>query len=138
MFSIGQLAKRTGVKVPTIRFYEEIGLIETPHRSEGNQRRYEPDTLDRLTFIRHGRDLGLSLDAIRDLIELSRHPERPCGRADAIVAERLSDVRARIARLQRLESELERMGALCRGQTAGECYVLRSIGDHDLCEVDHR
>ncbi|WP_099867082.1 MerR family transcriptional regulator [Pararhizobium haloflavum] len=137
MFSIGELAKRTAVKVPTIRYYEQIGLIDPPHRSEGNQRRYEPDTLDRLSFIRHGRDLGLSLEAIRDLIELSHHPERPCGRADAIVAEQLAAVRARIARLKRLERELDRMSGCGGGHTVGDCYVLRSIADHDLCASDH-
>ena len=61
MFSIGELSKRTGVKIPTIRYYEQMGLIEPPQRSEGNQRRYTRDGLRRLSFIRHSRDLGFTI-----------------------------------------------------------------------------
>jgi len=84
MYSIGDLSRRTGVKIPTIRYYEQMGLIAAPERSEGNQRRYERSELERLAFIRHARDLGLSIDSIRDLLALSQHPERPCGEADRI------------------------------------------------------
>ncbi len=87
MLSIGELAKRTGVKVATIRYYEQMGLIAAPDRSEGNQRRYEKTDLDRLSFIRHARDLGLTIEAIRDLLALSAHPEKPCGEADRIAAD---------------------------------------------------
>lgn len=137
MYAIGELAKRTGVKVPTIRYYEEIGLIDRPDRSEGNQRRYEPDALERLTFIRHARDLGLSLEAVRDLIALSGHPAEPCERADAIVADQLQAVRARIARLRRLETELQRIASGCEGHAVRDCYVLRALGDHELCAGEH-
>lgn len=65
MFSIGQLSKRTGVKIPTIRYYEQMGLIDAPERSEGNQRRYTKDGLGRLSFIRHSRDLGFLIEDIR-------------------------------------------------------------------------
>ena len=70
MLSIGALARRSGVKVPTIRYYEQLGLIDAPVRSDGNQRRYTDAQAQRLGFIRHARDLGLSLDAIRDLLRL--------------------------------------------------------------------
>ena len=75
MFSIGEVARATGVKVPTIRYYEMIGLLDDPGRTAGNQRRYGQGEVDRLAFIRHARDLGFSLDAVRALIRLSRHPE---------------------------------------------------------------
>lgn len=138
MFSIGALARRSGVKVPTIRYYEQIGLIDPPDRSDGNQRRYEPAALDRLAFIRHARDLGLSIDSIRDLLVLSDHPKAPCDRADMIVEKELAGLRRRIARLQMLEKELARMAAACDAGTVADCYVLRAIGDHDLCSHDHR
>lgn len=93
MLSIGELSKRTGVKVPTIRYYEQMGLIREADRSEGNQRRYEKSDLERLAFIRHARDLGLNIDAIRELIALSQHREMPCEGADRIAAEHLADVR---------------------------------------------
>lgn len=138
MYSIGDLARRTGVKVPTIRYYEDVGLLPAAERTEGNQRRYEPAVLERLAFIRHGRDLGLSLEAIRDLIALSDHPESPCARADEIAAEHLGQVRQKIAQLKRLESELARIVARCdAGHTAGECSVLRALSDHGLCQGEH-
>jgi len=84
MVSIGQLSKRTGVKIPTIRYYEQMGLIDAPERSEGNQRRYTPDGLSRLSFIRHSRDLGFSIQDIKGLLELSQHPEIPCHDAHGI------------------------------------------------------
>lgn len=137
MLSIGNLSRRTGVKVPTIRYYEQMGLLAAPERSSGGQRRYTDDELERLTFIRHSRDLGLSIEAIRELLRLSAHPEAPCDDADRIAAEHLDSVRARIARLKRLEGELERMLDHCRNGTVGECRVIRALSDHELCAGDH-
>ena len=65
MFSIGSLSKQTGVKVPTIRYYEQIGLIDPAERTEGNQRRYRKEALQRLGFIKHARELGFSIETIR-------------------------------------------------------------------------
>ena len=76
MFSIGELAKQTGVKIPTIRYYEKMGLIDMPDRSIGNQRRYSRQGLERLAFIRHARDLGFSISDIRELNALSQHPAK--------------------------------------------------------------
>jgi DNA-binding transcriptional MerR regulator len=136
MLSIGELSKRAGVKIPTIRYYEQMGLIAAPERSEGNQRRYSQGDLERLSFIRHGRDLGLPIEAIKELISLAGHPERPCADADRIAAEHLSAVREKIARLKRLETELERICG-CHADHIGECYVIQSLADHSLCNRDH-
>jgi DNA-binding transcriptional MerR regulator len=136
-YSIGQLSRRTGVKVPTIRWYEQEGLIEPAGRTEGNQRRYRAADLERLSFIRHARELGFDLAAIRQLIELAGHPEKPCDAADAIAAAQLAGVREKIARLKRLETELERMAQSCAHGTAAECYVLRSLAEHELCAAEH-
>jgi DNA-binding transcriptional MerR regulator len=137
MYSIGDLSRRTGVKVPTIRYYEQMGLISAPDRTEGNQRRYERTDLDRLTFIRHARDLGFSIEAIRELLALSRHPEEPCGTADKIAREQLADVRDKIAKLRKLEDELTRIASHCESHTVGDCYVIRALSDHGLCEHEH-
>jgi DNA-binding transcriptional MerR regulator len=137
MLTIGELSRRTGVKVPTIRWYEQAGLVEEPGRTEGNQRRYGAADVERLAFIRHARDLGFDLDAIRQLIELAGHPETPCAEADRIAARQLAGVRDRIVRLKRLESELERMATHCAHGTVSDCYVLRALGDHELCEDEH-
>jgi len=137
MYSIGELSRRTGVKVPTIRYYEQVGLLGAPERTEGNQRRYAGAELDRLSFIRHARDLGIGINAIRELIDLSGHPERPCAEADRIAADQLAAVRERIGRLRRLERELERICSCCSGENVGDCYVLRALGDHALCSDAH-
>ncbi|GEC40191.1 transcriptional regulator [Sinorhizobium meliloti] len=137
MYTIGDLSRRTGVKIPTIRYYEQMGLLAAPERSEGNQRRYEKRELETLAFIRHARDLGLSIEAIRDLLALSEHPERPCGEADRIATEHLASVREKIAQLRRLEHELERIVACHGDHTIGDCYVIRALADHSLCGNEH-
>ena len=137
MISIGQMSQRTGVKVPTIRYYEQMGLIEAPERSEGNQRRYSRVELERLSFIKHARDLGLSIEAIRELVELSAHPDKECVDADRIAGEHLIAVRERILQLKRLEAELERISAGCKSNTIKDCYVIRALVDHSLCADEH-
>jgi DNA-binding transcriptional MerR regulator len=138
MFSIGELSRRTNVKVPTIRYYEEAGLLDAPERTEGNQRRYDAAGLERLSFIKHARDLGFSIEAIAALIELPGHPDRSCAEATDIASAQLSDVRAKIKRLRALEKELVRISKGCDGNGVTEdCYVLASLADHDLCEREH-
>lgn len=139
MFSIGDLSRQTGVKVPTIRYYEQAGLIDAVARTSGNQRRYGQRELDTLAFIRHARDLGFSLEAIRALIDLQDHPDRSCQAANAMARDQLADVRARIRRLQVLETELQRIAEGCDGDgRAEDCYVLQSLADHQHCVTDHQ
>ncbi|NKB54435.1 MAG: MerR family transcriptional regulator [Rhizobiaceae bacterium] len=137
MYSIGELARRTGVKIPTIRYYEQMGLMEPPERSSGNQRRYTQHGLERLSFIRHARQLGLSIEDIRELVDLSQRPERPCHEAHQIAARHLENLQARIAKLKKLEKELKRItGGSDTGQV-GACHVIRALADHSLCDGDH-
>ena len=138
MFSIGELSKRTKVKVPTIRYYEEMGILEAPVRTQGNQRRYDAAGLERLSFIKHARDLGFSIEAISSLIELQEHPDWSCQTANDIAVAQLADVRAKIKRLRALEKELLRISRGCNGHGVSEdCYVLASLSDHKLCEREH-
>ena len=138
MFSIGELSQRTNVKVPTIRYYEESGLLDAQERTEGNQRRYDVAGLERLSFIKHARDLGFSIEAIAALIELQGHPDRSCAEATDIASSQLADVRAKMKRLRALEKELARISKGCDGDgLSGDCYVLASLADHDLCEREH-
>lgn len=137
MLSIGELAHRTGVKIPTIRYYEQMGLMEEPERSHGNQRRYTADGLRRLSFIRHARELGFSIEDIRRLSELSGHPGQPCASAHDIARSQLSCVRSRILRLKRLESELARIAALPDAGHVENCQVIEALADHELCGGEH-
>jgi Cu(I)-responsive transcriptional regulator len=137
MLAIGTLAKRTGTKVQTIRYYEQIGLLPEPERTEGGQRRYGDDDLDRLAFIRHARQLGFTLEAIRELLELSDNPGRSCADVDRIAHRQLKEVEARIARLEALRKELNRMLKECSRDTVSDCRVLEVLRDHSACLADH-
>ena len=125
--SIGQLAKASDVKIPTIRFYEEIGLLPEPLRSANDRRVYDEAAIRRLAFIRHARQLGFSIEAIRNLLDLSDHPERPCSEANLLAARQLGDVEAKIAQLETLRGELRRMvEATCDGRVA-YCRVIEAL-----------
>ena len=138
MLTIGKLGEAAGVKVPTIRYYEQIGLLPEAERSAGNQRLYGRRTMDRLTFIRHARELGFPLEAIRDLLSLSDRPDQSCAAADAIAQTQLAAVGARIGRLLALKAELERMVVQCAGGVIADCRVIEVLGDHSQCRaVDH-
>ncbi len=137
MYSIGDLSRATGVKVTTIRYYEQKGLLCHDGRTAGNQRRYGARGLARLAFIRHARDLGLSLEAIRALVALEGKGDAICAESHAIARAHLADVRDRIRRLRALERELERIAASCDGSGQGGCSILAAFGDHQLCAGDH-
>lgn len=132
-FSIGAAARSSGVKVPTIRYYEEIGLLPQPPRTGSNRRLYEPSDLERLAFIRHARELGFDLDAIRTLLELQESTQQSCAEIDLIAKQHLSDVDRRIASLIALKSELERMIKGCRRGRIKDCRIIKVLKDHDQC-----
>jgi DNA-binding transcriptional MerR regulator len=124
---IGEAAQKTGVKIPTIRYYEQIELLPAPVRTDGNRRLYQETELRRLSFIRHARELGFDLKAIRALLSLQDHPEHSCESADAIARARLAEVRQRIARLKALEDELTRMIDECARGRIAECRVIETL-----------
>lgn len=131
--AIGEAARESGVKVPTIRYYEQIGLLPPLDRTQGNRRLYEDADLRRLTFIRHARELGFDLDAIRTLLTLQDRPDQSCVTADAIARARLAEVDRRLASLADLKSELTRMIANCAAGTVADCRVIESLADHGNC-----
>jgi len=134
---IGRLSAETGVKVPTIRFYEKIGLLAPPPRTASDRRLYDDDASRRLAFIRHARQLGFDLEAIRSLLDLSDQPDRPCADANAIAARHLADVEAKIAQLQALQVELARMKADCAGGRVSACKIIEVLHDHGRCLASH-
>lgn len=131
-FAIGEAARRSGVKVPTIRYYEEIALLGRPERSAGNRRLYDERAVQRLAFIRHARELGFEIDAIRALLRLQDHPEQSCSEADIIVAERLVEVEQRIASLMALKAELAGMLEQCRRGQVAQCRVIETLGGGEI------
>jgi DNA-binding transcriptional MerR regulator len=136
-YSIGDLSAQSGVKVPTIRYYEQIGLIDAPARTEGNQRRYGTAELDRLRFIAHARDMGFPMDSLKSMLALASRREAPCARVDAIVEQHLAEVDQRIAQLTRLRGELAGMLSDCHHGTVGQCRIVEVLSDHDQCSCEH-
>jgi DNA-binding transcriptional MerR regulator len=136
-YSIGELASETGVKVPTIRYYEGIGLIDAPPRTAGNQRRYSGAALDKLKFIAHARAMGFPMGSLREMLKIAGHKEAPCGDIDALVRGRLTDVDERIARLTALRSELSAMLDSHHHGTVADCRVIEVLSDHDQCGHEH-
>ncbi|GJD42334.1 HTH-type transcriptional regulator HmrR [Methylobacterium cerastii] len=134
--AIGELSRRAAVKVPTIRFYEERGLLPTPERTEGNRRTYGEADVRTLRFIRHARELGFEIEDIRALLDLAGHPERPCGEADAIARKHLADIDDRIARLTGLRQEMKAMVEQCSGGDVRECRIIEVLADHGECLSD--
>jgi Cu(I)-responsive transcriptional regulator len=131
-FPIGELSRQTGVKVPTIRYYEQIGLLPLPARTEGQQRRYGAVEVRRLNFIRHARELGFDVEAIRQLLNLTDDPNRSCGEVHQITKAHLDEVNDKIARLTALRDELETMVA-CDHRQISECRIIEVLADHEQC-----
>jgi len=129
--SIGLVAAQAGCTVPTIRYYEEIGLLPLAPRTEGGRRHYGDEAVRRLTFIRRCRDFGFSIEHVRELVDLVDHPQRPCLDVRDIAAARLSEVRDKLAELLALESSLSRFVDSCESACAGgavvDCTVLDDL-----------
>ena len=136
-FTIGRLAEATATKVQTIRYYENIGLLAPFSRTEGGHRLYDTEDKKRLTFIRHARELGFSIDAIRELLSLSDNPDTSCERADDIASRQLEEVEQRLKRLKVLQKELKRMVAECGHGRVCDCRVIEVLSDHRLCQAAH-
>mgnify|MGYP001220204464 CR=1 FL=1 len=125
--SIGRVAEIVRMNVPTIRYYEEIGLMPAVLRTENNRRIYKQADVRRLNFIRHARELGFDLDSIRQLLTLTGLPDEPCEEADQIARAHLTDVEHKMARLAALRKELR---AMIENSTHGrirECRVIEVL-----------
>ena len=133
---IGELARVTGTKSETVRYYEKIGLLRAPGRTEGNYRDYGPEDQERLAFIRQARGLGFDIADLRSLLGLAEQPDLECGEVDRIAAGHLKAVEKKITQLEQLRAELQRMISHCGGGQIAECHIVRSLADHDLCDGD--
>jgi DNA-binding transcriptional MerR regulator len=136
--TIGQVAARAEVAVDTVRYYERAGLLPAPARTSGDHRRYGPDALDRLAFIRGAQRLGLRLAEIRDLLAVRDTGACACEPAERLLRRHLADVSAEMARLAALRADLSRMLDAMAGPTCPEpvpgtwCPPTLEGGDHDV------
>lgn len=135
--TIGELAERSGLSVPTIRFYEEIGLIPKAARTEGGRRTYAVSDAKLLTFIRRCRDFGFPVEQVRDLVSLSTSRDRNCFEARDLASDHLQSVREKIAEMRELERSLEefvtRCDIECAGGPAAECIILEDLAGDSRC-----
>ncbi|WEK52431.1 MAG: helix-turn-helix domain-containing protein [Candidatus Kaistia colombiensis] len=130
---IGTVSRETGIKVPTIRYYEEVGLLPSPARTDSNRRSYDAAAVQRLRFIRHARELGFEVEAIRQLLTLSDQPDRSCADVDSIARSHLTEIDEKIAKLTALRSEVQRMVDEGEHGRVAECRVIEVLGDHGSC-----
>ncbi|KAB2940276.1 helix-turn-helix domain-containing protein [Hyphomicrobium sp.] len=125
---IGRVAERTGVNIETIRYYERIGLLAHPPRTEGRHRTYDEGDVRRLGFIRRGRELGFSLEDVRTLLKLADRGGMACAETKDMTARHLGDVRGKIRSLKRLERALTKMTDACQPGSQLSCPVLDALG----------
>lgn len=129
--SIGTLARQAGCTVPTIRYYEEIGLLPVAPRSEAGQRLYGEPALRRLSFIRRVRGFNFSIEQVRELVSLVDEPGRPCVEVRDIAAVHLREVQQKLAELQELEAKLASFvnscNTACAGGPAVDCTILEDL-----------
>lgn len=125
---IGELARATSTKVETIRFYEKIGLLSEPARTSGNFRDYGPAHLARLSFVRRARDLGFTLDHVRDLLALSDDRKRPCRAVDVVARAHLAQIDQKIADLRALRHELDELISQCSQGAISDCRIIEALG----------
>lgn len=124
---IGELAQQTGVKVETIRFYEQEGLIPEPERTASNYRSYTIEHLNRLSFIRRSRDLGFTLEQVRTLLQFADAPHQSCESVDDIALGHVGEIDRKIADLQALRDELVRHLDCCGRSTVAECRIIEAL-----------
>ena len=126
-FSIGVAARRSGVNIETIRFYERSGLLKAPPRTAGGHRVYDEGGVKRLNFVRRARELGFTLGQIGDLLALAGQQEPSCAKAAALANTHLAAVRRRLADLARMETVLAAMIERCAGGAVPDCPILEAL-----------
>ncbi len=128
---IGDIAKRTGLKIETVRFYESEGLIDPPLRSGGNYRLYDQSHLNRLSFVKRSRDLGFTLDQVRELLRLADNPRGSCAEVDAMAVQQIAAIDRKLADLQTLREEVARWGHR-DATTIADCRLIDALSSGSL------
>ena len=131
LIKIGELAKRTGTTVETIRYYEKVGLLPEPSRSDGNYRLYGEAHIERLQFILHCRTLDMTLDEVRVLLQYWDEPDQDCGNVDALLDAHIRAVENRMQELAQLKQHLTILRQKCVTEApAISCGILNALADN--------
>jgi MerR family mercuric resistance operon transcriptional regulator len=128
----GMLAERSGCNIETIRYYERIGILPPPPRSQGGHRLYGPELIKRLTFVRRSRELGFTLEEIRQLLRLVDGRNYTCAQVETLAHQHSQDIRQKIADLRTLKSVLDTMAAQCSGETVPDCPIIDALFDSQM------
>ena len=136
-YSIGQLAGLADCKVTTVRYYESIGLLAAPLRTEGNQRRYNNRQLKQLRFIVHCRELGFSQQSVRSLATLAAAEKSEPHCAGRLIDQQLANIEQKLTRLHNLKRQLTAMSAVCAAEGGDACAAIEWIFDHSRCDGEH-
>ncbi|MCF6299859.1 MAG: helix-turn-helix domain-containing protein [Proteobacteria bacterium] len=129
IYSVGQLAKQTNCKVETVHYYEKTGLMPEPPRSTGGHRQYALSHLKRLNFIRRSRELGFSINQIKDLLKFIDEPGHYCGEVKAMAMQQVRTVQQKIDDLGQLKEALNKMSSLCKGgnYSIDDCPIIDAL-----------
>ncbi|AKU95719.1 Heavy metal resistance transcriptional regulator HmrR [Labilithrix luteola] len=135
--SIGALAKRAGVSVQAVRYYERLGLMPQPRRASGEYRKYDETAVARLRFIRRAADLGFTLAETKDLLSLRARPGAPCKSVRARAREKLAAIEHKLAELEDLRRAVAALVDVCGGDTAVEhCSILAALSEPQVTQTD--
>jgi MerR family mercuric resistance operon transcriptional regulator len=127
MVTIGELSKQTSCHIETIRYYERIGLLSKPPRTEGGHRLYDKEQIKRLVFIRRSRELGFSLDEIRTLFRLVDGQRYTCQQIKTLMEKHLGDIKKKIFDLKKLQTTLADISTRCQGGEVPECPIIDAL-----------
>jgi MerR family transcriptional regulator, copper efflux regulator len=128
IYSIGQVAKQSGISVETIRYYEKEGLLEEPERKESGYRQYKEEAIDRLTFIQQAKELGFSLKEIGELLSIKSDANTVCNDVKQLAQEKLADIESKIKMLQRMRKSLKKLVDICPGHAPiNDCPILEAL-----------
>lgn len=126
-FTIGALSKKAGVNIETIRYYEKIGVMPKPARSAGGNRVYDEQQVKRLSFIRRSRELGFSLDEIRELLRMVDENTFTCAEIAALSQKHLDDIKAKIKDLKKIERHMKGMLSQCSKDNTPDCAIIDAL-----------
>lgn len=126
-YGIGEMSRKTGVNIETVRYYERIGIMPEPDRTEGGNRQYNYEQLKRLHFVKRSRELGFNLEEVRALLKLVDRKDFTCGEVHGLTIDHLSTVERKLSDLRRLEKALKSMAAECSQGEVPDCPIIDEL-----------